>query len=63
MMETDPISTASQSLQAAVETVLKGGDPNLLKAPYMALLRARGNGKQARVVEGWERLVYVKPPK
>ena len=61
MLETDPISTASQSLQTAVADVLRGGDPNRLRAPYAALMRARGQGKIAREIEKLPALAYVKP--
>lgn len=60
MLETDPIANATAALQATVMEVLKGGDPNKLRGPYCAMLRAMGRGKFARVVEELPPLPYRK---
>lgn len=63
MLETDPISTAQSSLSAACLEVLKGGDPNRLRGPVCALLKATGQGKRAREIEQLPPLPYTKPGK
>jgi hypothetical protein len=63
MLETDPIDQAQRSLASVCLEVLRGGDPNRLKGPTCALLRAKGNGKQAREIDALPPLPYVKPPK
>jgi hypothetical protein len=63
MLETDPISQAQSSLASVCLEVLRGGDPNKLKGPFCALLRAKGQGKQAREIEGLPPLPYTKPVK
>ena len=63
MLQTDPIASASTALIAASLDVLKGGDPNRLRGPYCAYLRAIGRGKQAREVEALPVLPYTKVKK
>lgn len=60
MLETDPIQSAQHTLQAAVGSVLRGADPNLLRGPYCALLRATGQGKYAKLVEQLPPVPFVK---
>jgi hypothetical protein len=62
MLETDPITQATASLTAAALDVLKGGDPNRLRGPIVAMLRATGQGKRAREIEQLAPLAYVKKP-
>ena len=61
MLESDPITAASTALQAAALDVLKGGDPNRLRGPYVAYLRALGRGKQANLVALLPPLAWTKP--
>ena len=63
MLEVDPIPQAQQSLLSECQAVLKGGDPNRLKGPVCALLRAKGQGKLARELMELPALAYVKPVK
>jgi hypothetical protein len=61
MLETDPIDQAQRSLASVCLEVLRGGDPNRLKGPTCALLRAKGQGKQAREIEQLPPLPWTKP--
>lgn len=61
MLQTDPISMAQTSLASACLEVLKGGDPNKLRGPVCALLKATGQGKRAREIEQLPPLPYIKP--
>jgi len=61
MHQIDPVEQAQAQLLAAVGETLRGGDPNRLRAPYQALLRARGQGKAAKAVDDLPVLPYVKP--
>lgn len=61
MLETDPISIAQSSLASASLEVLKGGDPNRLRAPYCAAMQAKGHGKHAKSAMELPPLAYVKP--
>ena len=61
MQEIDPIATATTSLLAAVAETLHGGDPNRLRGPYAAVMRAKGQGKAAAAVDKLPRLPWVKP--
>jgi len=63
MLETDPISQAQSGLASVCLEVLRGGDPNKLRGPVAALLKATGRGKQAREIEQLPQLPYVKPVK
>jgi len=61
MLEVDPIATAQTSLLSVAMEVMRGGDPNKLRGPLAALLRAKGQGKQARELEALPPVPYVKP--
>ena len=61
MLETDPISQAYTALLNAVWEVLRGGDPNRLKVPYAAAMRAKGMGKHAKSAMELPALPYTKP--
>lgn len=63
MLETDPITNAQATLLGACQAVLRGGDPNQLKGPTAALLRAKGQGKVAMAILALPSLPYIKPPK
>lgn len=63
MMQTDPIDQAQRSLASVCLEVLRGGDPNKLKGPFCAYLKAKGQGKQANEIMALPPLPYVKPPK
>lgn len=51
MLETDPIAQANTALLSVAMEVIRGGDPNKLKGPLCQLLKAKGQGKQARALE------------
>lgn len=61
MLETDPIQSAARSLHSVVAEVLAGGDPNRLRGPYCALMRAMGQGKRAREIEALPQVPWVRP--
>lgn len=51
----DPQSEATRKLiEVATELVKRGGEFNALRAPLVALLRAQGQGKKARILEQQE---------
>lgn len=61
MLETDPIAQASTSLVNVCLEVVSGGDPNRIKGPLLAYLRAKGQGKQAMAIAALPPMPYVKP--
>lgn len=60
MLETDPIAVANRALLAVAEEIMRGGDPNRLRGPLCALMRAQGQGKKAKLIEQLPPLPYQK---